>query len=256
MPLEIRTVPCRSDNYAYIARESSTNATALFDAPSAGPILDDLAETGWNLDTIFLTHHHPDHVDGVDAIRSRTGARVIGAEADRHRLPALDESVSPGGPVRIGGETGVVLDVPGHTVGHVAFHFPGARAAFTGDSLMALGCGRVFEGTMVQMWESLHRLKSTLTPDTLIYSGHEYTSSNARFAVTIEPENPDLLSRREAVEEARRGGAPTVPATLETELATNPFLRADRPEVKKLLGLEDAADAEVFAEIRRRKDEF
>ncbi|PPB79893.1 hydroxyacylglutathione hydrolase [Albidovulum inexpectatum] len=255
MALEIVTVPCLSDNYAFIAHDPATGATAVVDVPETSPILNALRDRGWKASHILITHHHADHVDGVKALAAATGAKVVGAAADANRLPSLDIAVAEGDVVRIGIEEARVMEVPGHTVGHVAYHFPVAAVAFTGDTLMALGCGRVFEGTMEQMWTSLSRL-AALPPQTLICSGHEYTLTNGRFALTIEPDNPELVKRVEAVRVAREQGRPTVPSTLAEELATNPFLRAGEPAIKRTLKMEGASDAEVFAEIRRRKDRF
>lgn len=255
MPLELVTVPCLKDNYAFLAHDAATGATAVIDVPEAAPILNALARHGWKASHILITHHHDDHIAGLKALAAATGARVIGAAADAHRLPRLDEAMVEGDTVRLGMEAGTVIDVPGHTVGHVAYHFPGSAVAFTGDSLMALGCGRVFEGTMAQMWASLCKL-AALPPDTLVCSGHEYTQSNARFALTIEPENAALQARAGAVARARAEGRPTVPSLLSEELATNPFLRAGTASVKRAVGLEAAPDAEVFAAIRLAKDRF
>lgn len=255
MSLTIVTVPCLQDNYAYLARDEATGQTALIDAPEAAPILAALKERGWGLDLILITHHHGDHIDGVARIREETGARVVGAAADARRLPPLDLQVSEGDRVSIGETEGVVLDVSGHTVGHIAYHFPAAKAAFTADSLMALGCGRVFEGTMPMMWESLSKL-AALPEDTQVYSGHEYTAANARFALTIEPGNDRLQARAQHIDETRAAGQPTVPVALGEELATNPFLRASQPALKQAIGMPDAPDAEVFAEVRTRKDNF
>lgn len=255
MALEIVTVPCLSDNYAYLAHDAATGATAVVDVPEAAPILNALRERGWKASHILITHHHGDHVDGVPALAAATGARVIGAAADAHRLPRLDEAVKAGDAVRIGMDRGTVIDVSGHTNGHIAFHFPDSKVVFTADSLMALGCGRLFEGTAPQMWQSLSKL-AALPPETLVCSGHEYTAANARFARTIEPENAALIARAEAVDKARAAGRPTVPSMLAEELATNPFLRAHLPEVKAAVGMAGAEDAAVFAEIRARKDRF
>ena len=255
MPLEILTIPCLSDNYAFLAREPGTDSVALVDAPEAGPILKTLADRNWKPSTVLITHHHDDHVEGLAEILAAYPAQVIGAASDRHRLPPLDHAVVEGDTVAIGSEAGTVIDVSGHTVGHIAYHFPGARAVFTADSLMALGCGRVFEGTAAMMWASLCKL-AALPAETMVYSGHEYTQSNAKFALTVEPDNAALRARVTAVNEARANGHPTVPARLGDELATNPFLRAGLPEVKALLGMENAPDAEVFGEIRARKDRF
>lgn len=254
MPLDIRTIPCLSDNYAFLAQDAGTGATALIDAPEAAPILAALAETGWQLTDVLLTHHHYDHVDGLADILAAHPARVIGAAADAHRLP-LDMAVSEGDAVIIGAETGTVIDVSGHTVGHIAFHFPTAQAVFTADSLMALGCGRVFEGTKPQMHESLQKL-AALPPETVVYSGHEYTSANGAFALTIDPENPDLISRVREVADKRASGTPTVPSLLSEELATNPFLRAHDPAIQAHLGMVGANATDVFTEIRTRKDKF
>lgn len=255
MALQIATIPCLSDNYAFLAHDTATGATALIDAPEAAPIMAYLDETGWILSDVLLTHHHPDHVQGLAEILRRFPARVIGAAADINRLPKLDVTVVEGDVVEIGSVEGRVIDVSGHTVGHVAYYFPAAHAAFTADSLMALGCGRVFEGTMPQMYESLQKL-AALPPETMIFSGHEYTAANGAFALTIDPENPDLISRVQAVQAANAEGEPTVPSTLAEELATNPFLRAAVPAVQAQLGMEGADPAAVFAEIRTRKDSF
>lgn len=253
--MEILTIPCLTDNYAFLLRDAGSGAVAVIDVPDAAPVLAALADRGWTLTDILLTHHHGDHIGGVEDLRAATGAKVTGAAADAHRLPPLDRAVLPGDEVMVGGLSGRVIDVPGHTVGHIAFHFPEAVAAFTGDSLMALGCGRLFEGTPEQMWSSLSRL-AALPPDTLICSGHEYTASNARFALSVEPDNPALQARVAAITAARAEGRATVPSRLDEELATNPFLRAQLPQVKAAVDRARASDAECFAEIRRRKDRF
>ncbi len=255
MPLTLVTVPCLSDNYAYLVHDPSSGATAVVDVPETGPVEAALADHGWTLTDIWITHHHHDHIGGVDALRKATGARVTGAKADAHRLPQLDVPVEPCGSFAFGGETVEVIDVSGHTVGHIAFHIPGAALAFTGDSLMGLGCGRLFEGDPGMMWDSLCRLRA-LPGDTLICSGHEYSGSNARFALSIEPENAALAERAADIEAKRAEGVPTVPVALTLEKETNPFLRADQPSLKALLGMEGAPDPEVFGEIRRRKDSF
>ena len=207
------------------------------------------------LDTVLLTHHHGDHVEGLPGLLEKYDPEVIGAAADKHRLPDLDRTVSDGDTLEIAGEPAHIMDVSGHTVGHIAIHFPESHAVFTADSLMALGCGRVFEGTMEQMWGSLSKL-AALPDDTVVYSGHEYTAANARFAMTIEPDNADLKKRSDDIDAARANGQPTVPSSLALEKATNPFLRAGEPSVQENLGMSGANPVTVFAEIRRRKDSF
>lgn len=255
MPLEIVTVPCLSDNYAYLAHDAESGATALVDAPEAGPILAELKARGWHLDFVLITHHHYDHVDGLPDILKAHKAKVVGAAVDAARLPQLDIALNEGDTIQIGSQTGVVMDVSGHTIGHIAFYFADAKVVFTADSLMALGCGRVFEGTKPQMWESLQKLKA-LPGDTLVCSGHEYTAANAAFALSVDPENTELKQRAEKVNELRRNGKPTVPSFLFEELATNPFLRADCPDLAASIGMQGADSKDVFVEIRTRKDNF
>lgn len=253
--LDLVTVPCLADNYAYLIHDPTTGQTAVIDVPEVGPILAALEARQWRLTDILITHHHDDHIQGVDALRARTGAMVMGAAADAHRLPRLDLPLTEADSFSVGSEFARVIDVPGHTLGHIAFHFPESRLCFTADSLMAGGCGRLFEGTARQMHASLAKL-AALPPDTLICSGHEYTASNLRFALSLEPDNPRLISRKAEVADRRAKGIPTVPVPLEEELATNPYLRAHLPALKTAVGLPDADDVTVFAEIRARKDKF
>ncbi len=237
MTLEIITIPCLADNYAFLLHSNGT--TALIDAPEAAPVLAALKQKGWSLDMVLLTHHHWDHIDGLPDILKETSPKIVGAAKDAHRLPNLDIAVDEGDEITVGKLAGRVIDVSGHTVNHIAFAFEGA--VFTGDSLFALGCGRVFEGTMPMMHESLQKL-AVLPPDTMVYSGHEYTLGNAKFSLTIEPDNAALQVRVADVERLRAAGMPTVPSLLSLELATNPFLRA--------------RSAEDFARIRTAKDNF
>jgi len=255
MTFEIVTVPCRTDNYAFLVHDTGSGRTAVVDAPEAPAIAAALEARGWGLDEIWITHHHTDHVEGVAALRERFGAGVTGAVADAHRLPPLDRAVADGDRFDFAGTGVAVIDVSGHTIGHVAYHLPAKATVFTADSLMALGCGRVFEGTHEMMWKSLCRL-AALPDDTIICSGHEYTATNARFALTIEPDNPELKTRADAVFAADAAGTPTVPSTLSEERTTNPFLRAGLPEVKSALNMSGEDDIAVFAEIRGRKDRF
>ncbi len=253
--LEIVTVAALSDNYDFLIHDPVSGRTALVDAADPAPILDALSERGWTLDEIWLTHHHWDHIDGAPGLVEATGAKITGAAADQHRLPPLTRVVQPGESFDFCGHKVDVLGADGHTDGHIAYYIESAKALFSADSLMALGCGRLFEGTPEQMWDTLSAF-SALPSDTMIYSGHEYTASNARFARTLDPDNAALAARATAIEAARAKGEATVPSSLSEELATNPFLRAHLPEMKQLLGMETASDAAVFAEIRARKDSF
>ena len=255
MPLELVTIPCLADNYAYLIHDRETGETAVVDVPEPGPILAALDAHQWRLTDILITHHHDDHIQGVETLRAATGAMVLGAAADAHRLPRLDLALTEASSFSIGQEFARVIDVPGHTLGHIAFYFPQSGLAFTADSLMAGGCGRLFEGTARQMHASLQKL-AALPPETLICSGHEYTTSNLRFAATVDPGNPALQARITDTAAKRGKGQPTVPSTLATELATNPYLRAHLPALKAAVGLPQADDATVFAEIRARKDKF
>ena len=253
--LDLVTIPCLADNYAYLIHDPDTGQTAVIDVPEPGPILAALSAHQWRLTDILITHHHDDHIQGVDTLRAQTGAMVLGAAADAHRLPRLDLALTEADSFSVGSEFARVIDVPGHTIGHIAFHFPQSGLAFTADSLMAGGCGRLFEGTARQMHQSLQKL-AALPPETLICSGHEYTASNLRFAATLEPDNPQLTSRIAEVADKRSRGIPTVPVPLQVELDTNPYLRAHLPALKAAVGLPDADAATVFAEIRARKDKF
>lgn len=253
--LEVHQFPCLSDNYGMLIHDPETAETASIDAPEAPAVEQALAETGWRLTHILVTHHHQDHVGGIPELKAKWRCRVIGNGADAKRIPELDATVNPGERFDFAGHVAEIIDTPGHTVGHVAWHFAGDKVAFVGDTLFALGCGRVFEGSFEDMWASLRKLEA-LPADTTVYCGHEYTQSNARFALTIDPENSALKSRAKEVDELRSRGAPTLPTTIGVELETNPFLRPDDPAIRARLGMEAATVAEVFAEIRRRKDRF
>lgn len=255
MPLEVVVIPCLSDNFSFLLHETASGATAAIDVPEAAPVIAALAARGWALSDVLLTHHHADHVGGLAELKAATNpaARVVGARADANRLPPLDLAVAGSERFVIGGADVHVLDVPGHTLGHVAYHVPEARAAFTGDSLMAMGCGRLFEGSAAQMWASLQAL-AALPDDTRIFSGHDYIAGNAAFALSIEPANPDIAARARA--HATDPAPEAVHVPLATERATNPFLRAAHPDVKAALGMADAPDQAVFAALRSRKDVF
>jgi hydroxyacylglutathione hydrolase len=249
------TIACLSDNYAFLLQDRATGDVALIDVPEAAPVLAELSARGWSLSQIWLTHHHPDHVQGLTQVLADHPAPVYGAAADAHRLPDLDVALNDGSSFTLGAAQVDVIDVSGHTLGHIAFHVPAARAAFTADSLMALGCGRLFEGTPAQMHASLE--KTAAWPDeTLICSGHEYTAANGTFALTVDPDNAALHQRIRDIATARAADRFTVPSTLALERATNPYLRTSDPALRATLGLQNASDAEVFAEVRARKDSF
>lgn len=255
MPLELHAVPCLSDNYAYLLHDPASGRTGVVDVPEVAPIVDTMTARGWALSDIFITHHHHDHIGGVAELRDATGASVWGAAEDAHRLPALDHALSAGDTVAFGAQAARVIAVPGHTIGHIAFHFPDSSLAFTADSLMALGCGRLFEGTPAQMWDSLCKL-AALPDTTHICSGHDYLAANAAFAKSVDADNPALEARMQQLDTMRRDGAPMAIASLADEKATNPFLRAADPAMKSGLGMTGATDAECFAELRARKDRF
>ncbi|SMO63649.1 hydroxyacylglutathione hydrolase [Paracoccus laeviglucosivorans] len=248
MPLELIPVRCLTDNYAWLLH--GNGQTALIDAPEAAPILAELQARGWGLDLIALTHHHADHIQAAPELVAATGAKVLGNAQDATRLPPLDIQTRPGETVQICGETAQVVDVSGHTVGHVAFHLPGSAMVFTADSLMALGCGRLFEGTPDMMWDSLSRLNA-LPGATLVCSGHDYCRGNGAFALSIDSGNETL---RQRLADTASGRRPCAPATLDDERATNPFLRV--AELRDALGMKGASDADVFARLRKMKDEF
>lgn len=252
--LQIALVPCRSDNYAVLLADGATGEAVLVDAPDAAPIAAALDLNGWRLVEILITHHHGDHVAGIEALKGASGARVTGPAAEASKIPGLDRTVGDGDRIEAGPLAFEVIATPGHTAGHVAYHAPAERLLFAGDTLFAMGCGRLFEGTAAEMFASLGKL-AALPAETRVYCGHEYTLSNARFARRVDPDNPALAERAEAVERLRDDGLPTVPTTIGLERATNPFLRAGEPALAAAAGLAPGtAPAEVFAALRRMKD--
>ena len=251
--LQIEQFMCRSDNFGVLVHDSATGATASIDAPEENPILDVLEEKGWQLTHIFTTHHHMDHVAANSALKAKFSATVIGPRDSK--IPGLDTAVGDGESFQFAGYDVEVIATPGHTLDHICYHIPSVETAFTADTLFAMGCGRVFEGTPPQMFESLQKL-AALPDDTVVYCGHEYTEANAQFALTIDPGNPELVQRATDVNGLRALGKPTLPTTIGLEKVTNPYLRTDDEAIRHLLGMEDASDVEVFTEIRRRKDNF
>ncbi len=241
MTVTASPVPILRDNYAWMLRDSDTGAIAIVDPADAEPVIEALEKAGGRLDMILLTHHHSDHTAGVDEVRARFQCKVVGAAADRHRLPRLDDALKDGDTVRLGNATGQVIETPGHTIGQINFFFPDGAVLLSGDTLFSLGCGRLSEGTPGQMFDSLAKLKA-LPGDTLVCCGHEYTESNARFALAVDPDNAALHAFVAKVEQLRAAGQPSVPSLMADELTANPFLLAP--------------DAATFASLRAKKDKF
>ena len=254
MSVPIHQFACLSDNFGVLVHDPETGATASIDAPDAAPILAALEAKGWQLTHVLVTHHHADHTQGLPALRERYhGLRVVGPAAERGKIGALDEELKDGDSTRVGSLTAKVIETPGHTAGHIVYWFESEDVLFAGDTLFAMGCGRVLETPLDTMFDSLMKLVR-LPTETRIYCGHEYTQANARFALTVDPDNGVLKERSADVDAMRAAGKPTLPTTLAIELATNPFLRSDAPAVKKAIGMPDADPAAVFAELRERKN--
>ncbi|MCA3554282.1 hydroxyacylglutathione hydrolase [Aestuariivirga sp.] len=246
---------CRSDNYGLILHDDKTGATAAIDAPDAAEIERQLEAKGWKLTHILTTHHHGDHVEGNLALQERYGCSIAGPRGEASKIPGIGREVSGGDRFTWADREVRVMDCPGHTLGHIAYHMPAEEAVFAGDTLFSLGCGRVFEGTPEQMYHSVAQF-AALPPATLLYCGHEYTQSNARFALAVEPGNLTLAQRAAEVDRLSAEGRMTCPSTIGAELAANPFLRTGSAEIRKTLGLEAASDATVFAALRERKNSF
>ena len=254
-PLEIVLVPMLRDNYAYLIHSYDTGATAILDPSEAEPALQMARRMDWRITHILDTHHHPDHCGGNLGIKQATGAKVVGPAYDKDRIPGIDVAVDEKSGFELGGHPAQVLFIPGHTKGHIAFHFKDSQAVFCGDTLFSIGCGRMFEGTSDVMWPSLMKLRA-LPDETKVYCGHEYTEANIRFAVTADPENAALRRRAEEVKRLRAEGRATIPAKLGEEKAANPFLRADDPALMARFGGKDRAPHQVFGAIRAAKDNF
>ncbi len=255
MSLIVEIFEARSDNYGYLAHDTATGRTAAIDAPEAKPIKQALLRRGWTLSDVFITHHHIDHVEAIPELKADFGVTVTGPRAEADQIPGLDRLINPDEIIALGETRFEVLHTPGHTLGHIVYLDRAGGHLFCADALFSLGVGRMFEGTPGPMWEGLKALRA-LPDATLIYPGHEYTASNARFALSVDPENQALKTRAAEVADLRAKNGFTVPALLGTEKLANPFLRADAPALAHSFGLEGAPAAEVFAAIRRAKDTF
>jgi len=253
--LEIEQIPVLKDNFIYLARDSVRGAVAVVDPAVAAPVLERADRLGWRIIHILNTHHHADHVGGNLEIKAATGCTIVGPAHDPDRIPGMDIQVKDGDTFALGASIAEVLFVPGHTRGHIAYWFKDSDALFCGDTMFSIGCGRLFEGTPQQMWNSLSRLRA-LPPETRIYCAHEYTESNIRFAVSLDPHNAALRKREAEVRALRAAGKYSVPSLMGIERTANPFLRADTPELAAAVGMTGSAAVDVFAEIRRRKDVF
>ena len=253
MASEIRLFPCLTDNFGYLIHDPETKATASIDAPEAGPIVNALEREGWQLTDILITHHHHDHVGGVAELKQKYKCRVVAPHDKSAAIANVDVRVAQGAVVRVGNLLARVIETPGHTLDHISYVFDNEKALFAADTLFSIGCGRVFEGTYPMMWESLLKLR-TLPDDFKLYCGHEYTAANVKFALTVEPNNPALTARAEEVKRLRAEGKPTVPTLLGEEKKANVFLRADEPSVAASVRMKDRSAAEIFGELRERKN--
>lgn len=253
--IEIVQFPARSDNFGVLIHDRASGATVAIDAPEADPVSQAARERGWALTHVFVTHKHLDHIEGIPALKAAYSCEVIGPQASAAETGIYDRTVKDGDVFTWGGREVRVIATPGHTLDHVSYWLPEGNVAFVADTIFALGCGRVIEGTHAMMWDSIKRLRD-LPDDTALYCGHEYTLSNAKFAVTVDPANDQLRERYEDVQRLREAGQPTLPTTVALEKATNPFLRADHPDIAAAVGMSGADPAQVFAEIRTRKDRF
>ena len=253
--LAIQQIPVLNDNYIYLIHDPESKETAVVDPAVAEPVLSVLKQKNWQLNYILNTHHHGDHVGANLTLKKQTQCKIVGSAADQQRIPGIDIKLNEGDTFKLGNHEFQVINCSGHTIGHIAFYQPAANALFCGDTLFAMGCGRLFEGSAEQMLQSLKKL-SSLPLDTKVYCAHEYTAANAQFALSVEPDNTDLLKAIEHIKQLRGNNQPTVPTTVEQELATNPFLRTDSPDIRQTLAMQEASQLAVFTELRQRKNHF
>ena len=255
MPAETHLFVCLKDNYGVLLHDPSTGATAAIDAPEAAPIEAALAERGWRLTDILVTHHHADHTGGIAELKKKHLCRVVAPRKEATKIQHIDVTVREGDVVQVGSMVGRILETPGHTAGHISYWFKQDKLAFVGDTLFSVGCGRILEGTPEMMWQSLVKIRN-LPGDTQLYCGHEYTAANVHFALTVEPKNSALRARAEEVVRLIEKKRPTIPTTIQQEKSYNPFLRADLHSVAGAINMEGANPESVFATIRARKDKF
>ena len=253
--LIIEQFTCRQDNFGVILHDPLTGETASIDAPDGSKIAGRLRDDGWKLTHLLITHHHPDHVEGIPALAQAYSPKVIGPKAEAAKIAGLTQTVDDSDTFQFAGRTVHVISTPGHTSGHICFYIPDEQLLFAGDTLFALGCGRLFEGSPADMHGSLTRL-AELPDETRVYCGHEYTQSNGRFAMSVDPDNEALAKRMEDIADLRSKRLPTLPTTIGFEKRTNPFMRTDDPAIRNQLGMETSSAVEVFTELRRRKDSF
>jgi hydroxyacylglutathione hydrolase len=253
--LKIKMFPCRQDNYGFLVHDPVSGQTASIDTPDPDVIMEQARAAGWKLTHIFNTHHHFDHVGGNKAIKDALGVTIIGPHAEADKIPHIDMAVGEGDFVTLGNHKAIVFDTPAHTLGHVAYHFADDAMIFVGDTLFALGCGKIAEGTPAMMWAAMQKF-AALPDATQVYCAHEYTLSNARFALSVDGGNPALIDYIKRAKALRDMGEPTVPTTIGAEITANPFMRADTPALRKSVGMMEADAADVLGEIRRRKDNF
>ena len=255
MPITVKQFPCFQDNYGYLVRDEASGIVAAIDSPEPDKINDVLLAENWHLDIILNTHHHWDHAGGNLALKEKWNCEIIAPKGEADKIPGADRLVSENDIVAIGDTKALVFDTPGHTSGHIIYHFIDDGLAFVGDTIFALGCGRLFEGTPQEMWTSLSKI-AAMPRETKLYCAHEYTEANAKFALSIEPDNQALVAHTEEIFAARLAGHYTVPTSVAIERAVSPFLRADDPALAAALGMAGADPVDVFAEVRRRKDNF